>query len=98
MKANHLSALKTMFAKQCDYRLLASKTLSEKVAGLPRWSLTFLRYVVSNQEINLHELHRSVEVHRLVHIVRRSVVACGDPFLAEFLSIDFRFQCFCDHR
>ena len=67
---------------------LSPKGFTKEITSLPLRSFETLRNIVSNQKIDLHELNRGVEVHRLVHVVRRSVVSIGDPFIRKFLGID----------
>src|SRR5580704_4750487 len=68
--------------------VLQSKSLAEEVSRLPRRPPWILCDVVSNQEIDLHELDGGIEVERLVHIVRGRVVTCGGPIIVEFLGVE----------
>jgi hypothetical protein len=68
--------------------VLPPKSLAEEVSRLPCGPPWILRDVISNQEIDLHELDGGIEVERLVHIVRGRVGARGVPFIEEFLGIE----------
>src|SRR5580693_9797840 len=68
--------------------LLTPESLAEEIPGFPGRPLRILRDIIANQKINLHELDGGVEIERLVHIVRRRMVTCGDPIIIEFLGIE----------
>src|ERR1700723_313833 len=67
---------------------LRPKVSPKKSPGFQLGRSGFCAISYSNQKIDLHELDGGVEIERLVHIVRRRMVTCGNPIIVEFLGIE----------